>query len=56
MITEEMHQTISSVTPAAVAADAPDRGDTSASLRHHPLTSQVISDVRRAIPCNEFPH
>ncbi len=40
-----MQQTISSVTPAAVAADAPDRGDTSASLRHHPLTSQLILDV-----------
>ncbi len=44
-LTEGMHQTISSVTPAAVAADAPDRGDTSATLRHHPLTSQVIPDV-----------
>ncbi len=40
-----LQHTISSVTPAAVAADAPDRGDTSASLRHHPLTSQLIPNV-----------
>ncbi len=45
-----MHQTISSVTLAAVAANAPDRCDTSATLRHHPLTSQVNPDVSRFLP------
>ncbi len=50
-LTEGLQQTISSVTTAAVAADVPDRGDTSAALRHHPLTSQLNPDVIQVPLC-----